>query len=689
MGKEDSSDSARESNETSRSFHYSSNSTPDSGGRFSHMANEKIIVENGGSAQTTHDSDASSETSDSTFSYSPGDGICPADSQFNLCYQSKFTEWKNAAAARVPGSDTLGFYIRSLLGLLKDVPPFFHAPPEEVVANLHTCYLMSTICIQSTKDQACDQPQNSIEYCQFISSRSFDICKTSAETRPEIAIPISASPLRPGYLTSIILAWSYIFSARWVEILQQAGVDCKMYHQGNMQLEKSFWEIILQGNWEALFEIESEEDEERTKRYSPWMLRLVSNAAHGGDWGAVAPTSFMAFNILLEFCISEGLEGELLTALVAVINTKTPETPWPEYPPPIMISTKSSCLPTTHKDTIFHELFQAVDKLMTLGSTRCARDSLICSAFFDPSIPCNLIGGASLGVAKALSPVDEKYDLQPPPAQSSMWRRPRPQIPWDKIDKRQLLQAITYLKPHLSLFWAAAVHNNQATRFLQVSLGELPVICLPAACWTNTTQSFLQVAYSSSHWKEPLCTRVAEFQTSQFCRPDCQIQMLPWPRSPAPPFGSTPITNLSLEVREHLGHMHRPLSWQIYWKLKAGQRVPASDAHHCHYQEAHEVDDCRSAKNADESPHRERILVEWQSYRATSCLFDWHRFHEGGIWLDDGINDIDSVRLMQVHPWIKGWVEDGSDTEDTEPKELDYESILRWVDDTVDDSSAM
>jgi hypothetical protein len=61
----------------------------------------------------------------------------------------------------------------------------------------------------------------------------------------------------------------------------------------------------------------------------------------------------------------------------------------------------------------------------------------------------------------------------------------------------------------------------------------------------------------------------------------------PW--SPAPPFGSTPVRNLSLEVRAHLTHMHRPVSWRIHWVLESGERVPASPQNQIRPVQVHDI----------------------------------------------------------------------------------------------------
>lgn len=261
----------------------------------------------------------------------------------------------------------------------------------------------------------------------------------------------------------------------------------------------------------------------------------------------VTPNSSLAFDILVNFCLSEGLEVELVTGIASILLLTSRNAPSPSFAPPVVVPIASAVSPPRAKDVVLRDLYRSIDKFLTLSSTQDALDSLICSSFFDPSIPCNFIGAASLGVRKALSTADE-------------------------IDNQQLLRAVTYTKPPLCHFWTAAIRGGQEMAFLNMSLYTLPPICLVAAFWTDTTQSFLQMGYCSSEVENEVTTRANEFQTSFYCRPEASV---PW--SPAPPFGTTPVENVSHEIRQHLGHMHRPISWTTCWVFDTGKRVPATE----------------------------------------------------------------------------------------------------------------
>lgn len=197
--------------------------------------------------------------------------------------------------------------------------------------------------------------------------------------------------------------------------------------------------------------------------------------------------------------------------------------------------------------TVFHEIFRTIDKWLTLSATQDALDSLLCSAFFDPTIPCNLVGSASLGIRQALcSPAKQDY--------------------------QKLLDAISWKKPHLSLLWYSLVIHDQASPILNLSLKRIPPICLVAAIWTDTVQTFLQVMYPPDRISETAISRAEEFQMSFYCRPEASV---PW--IAAPPFGFTTKKNLSLEIFTHDDHKHLPVSWANFWILRSGEKIQASE----------------------------------------------------------------------------------------------------------------
>ncbi|BAE54614.1 unnamed protein product [Aspergillus oryzae RIB40] len=209
-------------------------------------------------------------SSEYDITWSPGDGVCPTTAEFNHCCQSKTDDWENAALTHLEGTESFQYYLSAFLGLFENIPPFYHCPPG--AANISGrpksfLVLKSSLQVKTTEDSNCDQPQKSTDYLQCLGSPAPVKYRTKTETKLEAAIPVCVKPLRSGYFTNIVLAWSYIISCRWVEILKQAGEESQILHQLGMQIEDSFWDIVTQGCWVARVE------KFKGVFYSPWMVR--------------------------------------------------------------------------------------------------------------------------------------------------------------------------------------------------------------------------------------------------------------------------------------------------------------------------------------------------------------------------------------------------------------------------------
>jgi hypothetical protein len=75
----------------------------------------------------------------------------------------------------------------------------------------------------------------------------------------------------------------------------------------------------------------------------------------------------------------------------------------------------------------------------------------------------------------------------------------------------------------------------------------------------------------------------------------------------------------------------------------------------------------------------ERALADRQSWDATSRLFNWHRSDDDGLWLDDGNEDIEAIRRVQLHPWIVDpWDGYSESDEGSQHPEVHRETILEW-----------
>ncbi|EAS28594.1 uncharacterized protein CIMG_09798 [Coccidioides immitis RS] len=573
-----------------------------------------------------------------------GDGICPSRHAFDACCRASFDTW-NDAASKLPPDRPSYFYLNDFLEMVQNVPQFFHSPPKHVDITgerRSPLVLRSSLELETTSHPTCEQHQKTIDYFQclgFPSPGTYESTTTSQ-------LSSAGLPEHQGYFTSIVLAWSYVFCCRWVEILECAGMKSQLLHADGEQLQNCFWDLVIHSRWSA------QVTRGKATFYAPWMIsNRHSNPAQSDGWVQISPNSSLAFDILLDFCTSNGLEEELLLGFGAILMLTSRNAPSLKLHPPTMIFLPAK--QPEHNST-FRQLWESLDKCMSLSATQDALDSLLCSAFFDPRVPCNLIGAASLGVKKALLMHDG-----------------------DNFEK--LLHAVAYRRPHLTLLWHAVAYSHLAMPILNLVLSGLPPICLAAAFWTDTHQSFLQIPYYPDGSMDISIPRAYEFSLSYFCRPEVRA---PW--TPAPPFGSTTIENLGLEIRSHYCHRHIPLSWKCYWNQRGGERLPAGPQHQL--KAAGKVNlqcfETGSKWDLEEIKPDAKRDADEQSWGATSRLFNWHRFNEDGLWLQDGTMDAEQIRQLQQHPWIVDPFDDGgrfSKVAEAKPPEVCRESILEWV----------
>jgi hypothetical protein len=198
-----------------------------------------------------------------------GDGICPTETQLQSCYQASLDSWSQAVLSHDGASKSLDIHLKAFLGLLDNVPPFLHEPPKNIDLTGGTKFplvLKSSLHLQTTGHPSCSQQWKPIDYLQCLGFPLPTVYKTNVE-QPVCSVTLAAQELRPAYLTSIVLAWSYILSSRWVGILQFGGKDCAFFHDSGDSTIENFWEVITQRRW--LARVKSG----RASSYSPWMLR--------------------------------------------------------------------------------------------------------------------------------------------------------------------------------------------------------------------------------------------------------------------------------------------------------------------------------------------------------------------------------------------------------------------------------
>ena len=256
----------------------------------------------------------------------------------------------------------------------------------------------------------------------------------------------------------------------------------------------------------------------------------------------VQPGSLGAFQILKHFCLSEGVTKECASMALAVVLM------FPEHRDgPIKLPALAA--PEYHCSTgvdgrYYQRLSKCLGRCITLSCCDEGIASLLCSGFFEPKVPCNLIGAHLSGVRKAIEPVVSESDL--------------------------FARLMVRRNSRISPLWLAAIWSGQTSKLLAAVWGGLPPISLPMASWTGVLQSFVQVGYHSISDRNGFIPRTREFSAIYLVHSDARI-----PATPSPPFGEIAISDVSLDIRSHLAHDHKQMQSTTFWIFGAEELYPA------------------------------------------------------------------------------------------------------------------
>ncbi|PYI08799.1 hypothetical protein BO78DRAFT_405493 [Aspergillus sclerotiicarbonarius CBS 121057] len=352
-----------------------------------------------------------------------------------------------------------------------------------------------------------------------------------------------------NYLSVLYLAWAYILSARWVELLGRSlDHECRMgYNPQGMESspqstkqpmvwidlgddvceeEAFWWRSILcsDGGWSA------------TTKYndniylSPWSVSTEDAGLSLAPKGTLStnksdpPRSGIALKYLSSFCMRHRLYAQCSVALagalyIPFVRGGAISLPFPKLVPSPQINEDASnftiCIPE-----LLGEHDRLLSKYMTLSSNVWGLRSLLCSTFFSSDIECNLV---------------------------SAWLNPAFAVV-DSISSRKSLLAtlLANRQSRLGALWLGAILTDVAKSVLCDIKTGMTALDLPASAWTGTTQTFLTSKMGGTYGE--LISRDDEcrllFITA--CEGHERPPIWSWK-----PFGFTQLCDTELPVREH------------------------------------------------------------------------------------------------------------------------------------------
>lgn len=125
-----------------------------------------------------------------------------------------------------------------------------------------------------------------------------------------------------------------------------------------------------------------------------------------------------------------------------------------------------------HQDDCYKKLFHCINSCITLSCAEERIRSLLCSLFFEPTVPCNLVGAQLSGVKSATQSINNNSRI----AALLMAKRSRKIYP----------------------LWETAIWVDGTIKIFAYTIKGMPPINIPGASWRGTLQSFIQAKYHST-----------------------------------------------------------------------------------------------------------------------------------------------------------------------------------------------
>ncbi|KAJ5687171.1 hypothetical protein N7536_009790 [Penicillium majusculum] len=382
-----------------------------------------------------------------------------------------------------------------------------------------------------------------------------------------------------NYIAVLFLAWAYILSAKWAELLDRSEKhQCSTKYSSETcqepeasvqpevievdlppdasEAEIVWWHAILSGTpaWEICVKYESE------RFVSPWSVSLggaismrAKDGMHLQSITYNPPSSTTALQYLTRFCNHHRIYAQCTAALSASFFTldfflrKPPTLPIPSpAKSPEYHSTQTS---PQSISALISEHEKLLPYYMTLSSeTWLTTLPAVKSTFFNPDIPCNLVSAWMNPAFAIINPIIKQNNI------------PR------------LLHGLSAGQPRVASLWLGAAIMGRSSTYLEQGM---TAPSLEAEAWMGVTTTFMT---------QP--PGIYETDVESVQREDeCRLLFLATPTDGSynhgyvtswqwKPFGNSKICDTDVLLREHLGCGCHVLGYEGWdWELGDGSRV--------------------------------------------------------------------------------------------------------------------
>ncbi|KAF1358850.1 hypothetical protein EJ07DRAFT_166328 [Lizonia empirigonia] len=382
------------------------------------------------------------------------------------------------------------------------------------------------------------------------------------------------------YLTILMLAWAYILSARWAEVMP-AG--CSLIYTDNLarhynattNLRGSQHSLVLdigpvkrnEARWWAAILAQGQGWQATTRPsfVSPWSIRVESSSefllsleTDASPLQGSASTFSEACGFLNKFCTRHNIVDQSHAALAAVLLFPYMAGETLQMPSPCFNEQNQARKgPLDHHEGFsqLHRIYdgQHLDKLLTLSCNIRGIRPLLLSVFYEPSVECNAVTPWLQGTLAAVESLAEN-------------------------DPSILGRMCMERTPEVACIWlGSAILGLQKKLVQDVKYGQIP-LDLHSAVWSGTVQSFIQQPVSRPLVVNGYVQRADECRLLFLCQSDnhTRVPVCQWK-----PFGETPKDDVDLEVRIHEHCEGHELEYQGFaWNCTEGDLISHSSQHY-------------------------------------------------------------------------------------------------------------
>ena len=196
----------------------------------------------------------------------PGDGVCPTRSQSSRTTEQGEATWSNLKA--VATLETVHLSVKeTLVKLLCSIPPLAFDPRKSLSINYeaakNVAWLQFALDWITTSHSKCEQNVKRVRQVLLLGVRTPIL--VNFQIIPKAHACSCGLKGQLEQMTFLILAWSYIISCRWVELLQSVGEKAAIQSR-NCANDIEFREMISKRQWRATLK------HDQSEYYAPWSL---------------------------------------------------------------------------------------------------------------------------------------------------------------------------------------------------------------------------------------------------------------------------------------------------------------------------------------------------------------------------------------------------------------------------------